>query len=111
MAENIDLIQDIMPKLSRVQAQRRFMHTIQPKSRQFLKKNLVAQGTTTKRTEITVEKQFLLINTYENSLALLCKKNTGKFCLTKKYFGKVIHNFFIAEMRRVCKSTTMVRQE
>ena len=72
MVEGIDLMQEIMPKLMHIQDQRSFVHTIQPKNRNLMKKNLVvAQGTTTKRTGITVEQHFFWMKTYENYLALL----------------------------------------
>jgi hypothetical protein len=101
MAEGIDLIQEILPKLTRVQAQRSFLRTIQPKNKHFLNQNLVvAQGTTTKRTGITAEQPFRWVKTYEKSLVFLREKNTGTCCLTKKSFGEVIHRTSFRLWRR-----------
>ena len=45
VAVNVDLIQDIMPKLIHIQAHRSFMLTIQPGNRHLINQNLVvAQG-------------------------------------------------------------------
>ena len=59
MAENIDLIEDIMLKLSHIQSQKIFLCTIQPNNKNLLKQKLVlVQGTMAKRTGITVYQEF-----------------------------------------------------
>jgi hypothetical protein len=66
MSECIDLMQEVLPHLSRTQTQRSFVRTVQGKYKDVPKKKLVfTQGTITKRTGIT---KFRWMSTYNKLL-------------------------------------------
>jgi hypothetical protein len=56
-------------------------------------KSVVAQQTTTKRSNITVPQQYRWHQTYEHSLDELRCKNTGVCRISGKTFGELIHCF------------------
>jgi hypothetical protein len=54
-------------------------------------KAVVAQQTTTKRSNITVPQQYRCHQTYEHSLDELRRNNTGVCRISGKTFGELIH--------------------
>ena len=56
---------------------------------------MIAQATTTKRSDITAEQQFRWYRTYELALDLLRERNTGVCQKTGKTFGELIANFIV----------------
>ena len=99
-SEAINLVQDLLPHPSRIQAGQYFTTTIIPKHHTVLKSRTVkAQATTTKRSAITVEQQFRWMETYQKALSVLRSKNTGTCRQTGKMFGKLIQHFSLVETR------------
>jgi hypothetical protein len=94
VSEGIDSMQEVLPNLSQTQAQRSFVSTVQGKHNDVLKNKLVfTQGTTMKRTGITIPQQFRWMSTKDKLVVFLREKNSGTCNLTDKSFGEVIHNF------------------
>jgi hypothetical protein len=74
----IDLVQDIHPHLSRIQAHQTFTRTIRPTHSHLIKlKTMLAQATITKQTAITVPQQFRWLRIYNGCLDELQQHNTG----------------------------------
>ena len=87
-AEDIDLVQDLLPHLNRRQPSQSFSRTLPPKHPTVLKSITVkAQATTIKRSAITVEQQFLWMETYHKALTVLRSKSTSTCRQTGKLFG------------------------
>ncbi len=97
LAGAIDLVQDINPHLSRVQARQPFSRTIRPNHpTNILKtKTMTAQATTTKRPAITVPQQFHWLRTYNGCLDDLRRRNLGVCNLTGKTFDELIRHFMV----------------
>jgi hypothetical protein len=92
--EGVDLVQDLLPHLSRSQAQQTFVRTVQQKHMDVLKKKMVlAQSTTMNRTGINIPQQFRWMSTYDKLIGFLREKNSGTFNLTGKFFRKLIRYF------------------
>jgi hypothetical protein len=90
----IDLVQDISPHLSRIQARQTFSRTIRPNHPNILKpKTMTVQATTTKRSAITVPQQFCWLRTYNGCLDDLRRRILGVCNLTGKTVGELIRHF------------------
>jgi hypothetical protein len=92
--EAVDLVQELDPKLTQEQARNHLSRTLLKRDTSIVKANaVVAQQTTTKRSNVTVPKQYRWHQTYEHSLDELCRKNTGVCRISGKTFGELIHCF------------------
>lgn len=91
VGETIQIVQDLVPKLSRKQASNSLKRTIRRHHKDVLTKTaVVAQGTTTRRTAITLGQQFRWHKTYDQGLEFLRTKNTGVCRVTGKTFGLLL---------------------
>ena len=94
MAEALDIIQDVMPKISRQQVYNTFNQTLIPSNKGILKtKPVVAQITKTKQSDIAVKQNFCWLKCYNGALDQLIHFNTGLFNNTGNIFGSLIHHF------------------
>jgi hypothetical protein len=95
--EAVDLVQELDPKLTQEQARHHLLRTLLKGDTTIVKaKSVVAQQTTTKRSNITVPQQYRWHQTYEHSLDELRCKNTGVCRISGKTFGELIHCFITA---------------
>jgi hypothetical protein len=91
------LVQDLDPKLTQEQARHHLSQTLLKGDTTIVKlKSVIAQQTTTKRSNITVPQQYRWHQTYEHSLDELHSKNTGVCRVSGKTFGDLIHCFITA---------------
>ena len=91
----VDTLQELIPGLTRSQADNTFRRTIRPAHKKELTGIVKAQATTTKRTAITVRQQHrwhLLVN---DAVARLNERNTGRCNVTGKPFSEVAHYFLV----------------
>jgi hypothetical protein len=87
MQESVDLIQYLVPELSNMQARKHLARTLLNGDTNIVKsKPIVAQQTTTKRSNITVKQQYQWYKTYESSLNELRRRNLGVCLSTGKTF-------------------------
>jgi hypothetical protein len=92
--EAVDLVQELYPKLTQEQARHHLSRTLLKGDTSIVKaKAVVAQQTTTKRSNITVPQQYRWHQTYEHSLDELRRNNTGVYRISGKTFGELIHCF------------------
>jgi hypothetical protein len=88
------LVQELDPKLTQEHARHHLSRTLLKVKTAIVKaKSVVAQQTTTKRSNITVPQQYRWHQTYEHSLDELRRKNTGVCCISGKTLGEMIHSF------------------
>jgi hypothetical protein len=91
------LVQELDPKLTQEQARHHLSRTLLKGDTSILKaKSVIAQQTTTKRSNITVPQQYRWHQTYEHFLDELRRNNTGVCCISGKNFGELIHCFITA---------------
>jgi hypothetical protein len=91
------LVQELDPKLTQEQARHQLSRTLLKGDTIIVKsKALVAQQTTTKRSNITVPQQYRWHHTYEHSLDELRRNNTGVCRISGKTFSELIHCFITA---------------
>jgi hypothetical protein len=92
----LDLIQEVKPNISFVQAENHFQHTFRGHHRDEIKQRPVkTQMTTTKRSAITVKQQYRWFQTYGLAVQFLREKNTGLCKETGKTCGELIAHFII----------------
>ena len=94
MSEAVDLVMELTEVGSRKRAYQHVKKVILPNYGEVVKKKtVVAQKTTTNRTQITIKQQYRWHCTYDNALNELHKRNTGLCKLSRKPFKEVAHYF------------------
>ena len=94
--ESISTLQDLDPKLTRIQAQRYFNLTFFKKNAGKVKKRIVKLQLTSKtRNQITAAQQYQWFKKYQEGLDSLRKKNTRRCSNPGRHFGEVIQHFII----------------
>lgn len=97
-SETIDVIQELVPGLDRKQAAQAFHRTIRPKisgAGGIKPRPVKSQGTTTKRSAITISQQYRWHKSVEKALDFLRRENTGVCRKTGKTFGELVHHFIV----------------
>lgn len=88
------MIQDIHPGLDRRQATQAFDRHIRPANKAFLTGIVKAQGSTEKRSQITVAQQFRWHSAVERAFTFLRKNNIGESAGAKS-FGELMPHFIL----------------
>lgn len=91
----VDTLQELIPGLTRSQADNTFRRTIRPAHKDELTGIVKAQATTTKRTAITVRQQHRWHLLMDDAIARLHERNTGHCLVTGKPFSEVAHYFLV----------------
>jgi hypothetical protein len=105
--EAVDLVQELDQKLTQEQSRHHLSQTFLKGNTSIVKsKAVVAQHTTTNRSNITVPQQYRWHQTYEHSLDELRHNNTGVCRISGKTFGELIHCFITA-----CDGTNLMASD
>lgn len=95
LADTRDAISELQPDLSEKQVANYASRTFFTTNKDMLKRPVIAQATTTKRSCCTVEEQFRWFNQYEDALNFMRQNNTGRCRRTGKTFGELIIHFIV----------------
>jgi hypothetical protein len=95
LADTKAVLSDLQTNLSDKQVANYASRTFFSKHKDMLKRPVIAQATTTKRSCCTVEEQFRWFKQYEDALNFLRQKNTGVCRRTGKTFGELIAYFIV----------------
>ena len=96
LSQTKSMISDLQPDLSDKQIDNFVGRTFFDSHKDTVKRPVMAQATTTKRSNCTVAEQFRWFNTYADALNFLREKNTGRCRKTGKTFGELIIYFIVA---------------